>query len=392
MIQSPYTQGICQMSHLHAPANTTRKLPPCIYNIKKPSRGPKLKVIFVLHSHHSGGAERHLLELMRSLSLLNVECIYAGPMDSWLGEQVQALEMRYLHIAYHGFFDLLSLTKLVRLVRRERADLLHGHLTRGAFYAGWASSLTTVPSIATAHSTNAGKHFGKAKRIIAVSEAVHRFLVECNYPLATLRMILNGVPDYTHLPPASTYSVLDTLSQPDTPVLAMVARLVPAKGHDIALHALSRLKNRKWLLVIAGQHDTKWGHEIQELTHKLDLQNRVHFIGDHENVQDIYRFSDILLAPSRREAISLTLLEASSFSLPIVATDVGGIREAVINGETGLLVEEKDPVQLAQAVQTLLDDPNLGEILGKAGRQRYEKYFSSKTMTKKVYAIYKELV
>lgn len=328
---------------------------------------------------------------MRSLSLLNVECIYAGPLDSWLGEQLSASKMRCVHIAYHGFFDLLSLAKLVRLVRRERADLIHGHLTRGAFYTGWASSLTTVPNVATAHSTNAGKHFGKATRIIAVSEAVRRFLVECNYPPATLRTVVNGVPDYTQLPPTPRYSSLDTLSQPDTPVLAMVARLVHAKGHDIALHALSHLKNKKWLLVIAGEHNTKWGKKIQALVQQLDLQTRVHFIGHSENVQDVYRYADILLAPSRREAISLTLLEASAFSLPIVATDVGGISEAVIHEETGLLVETEDPIQLAEAIERLLDDKNLPIVLGKAGRQRYEKHFSSKMMTSKVYAIYEEI-
>jgi glycosyltransferase involved in cell wall biosynthesis len=350
-----------------------------------------MKVIFVLHSHRAGGAERHLVQLMQGLAALGVECIYAGPLDGWLGEQLQAAGFRCEHIPYHGRYDLLSLMRLVRLIRREKADLVHGHLTRGAFYAGWAARLASVPNVATAHSTNAGKHFGNAGRIIAVSDAVGRFLAGCGYPREVLRTVHHGVPDYAAQPRPPRDALRASLGLDDAPVLAMVARFLPAKGHDIALRALASLSDRRWTLVLAGALDTREAKEMQLLAAQLGIESRVRFVGHRDDVASIYGCADILLAPSRREALSLTLLEAAAFALPIVATDVGGIGEAVANGETGLLVTSENPAELAHAISRLLDDPALRIRMGKAGRQRYEQQFSVETMAQATLAVYREL-
>lgn len=351
-----------------------------------------MKIVFVLHSHRSGGAERHLLQLMQGLSASGIECIFAGPLDSWLGEQLAAAKFRCEHVPYHGIYDFVSLARLVRLIRREKPDLIHGHLTRGAYYAGWASRLTSVPNVATAHSTNAGKHFGRAGRIIAVSDAVRRFLIECGYPGNVLRTVRHGVPDYAAQPRLPQDQLRASLQLDDAPVFAMVARFESAKGHDIALRALATIKDRRWTLVLAGATDTQWAEEMRQLATQLDIADRVRFVGHREDVASIYACADILLAPSRREALSLTLLEAAAFGKPIVATDVGGIGEAVANGETGLLVSPENPDELAGAIRTLLDDTNLRERMQKAARQRYERWFSLENMVHQTIAVYRELV
>ncbi|WP_019139661.1 glycosyltransferase family 4 protein [Noviherbaspirillum massiliense] len=350
-----------------------------------------MKVIFVLHSHRSGGAERHLLQLMQGLSAAGVDCIYAGPLDGWLGEQLGAAGFHCEHIPYHGRFDLVSLARLVALIRREKPDLVHGHLTRGAHYAGWAARLAKVPGVATAHSTNAGKHFGRAQRIIAVSDAVRRFLVDCGYPGELLRTVHHGVPDYAAQPHLPREALRASLKLNGAPVLAMVARFEPAKGHDIALRALAGLKVRQWNLVLAGALDTRWAEEMKLLAAQLGIEERVRFAGHRDDVASIYASADILLAPSRREALSLTLLEAAAFGLPIVAADVGGIGEAVADGETGLLVPPEDPAALAEAIGRLLDDADLRRRMGKAGRERYEKRFSLESMVRGTCAVYREV-
>lgn len=351
-----------------------------------------MKIVFVLHSHRSGGAERHLLQLMQGLSASGIECIYAGPLDGWLGEQLAQAKFRCEHVPYHGFYDFFSLVRLVRLIRREKPDLIHGHLTRGAYYAGWASRLTGVPNVATAHSTNAGKHFDRAGRIIAVSDAVHRFLAECGYMPDILRTVRHGVPDYTAQQRASANNLRASLQLDDAPVFAMVARFQSAKGHDIALRALAKLKERRWTLVLAGALDTSWADEMKKLAGQLGIEDRVRFIGHRDDVANVYACADILLAPSRREALSLTLLEAAAFGKPIVATDVGGIGEAVSNGETGLLVPPENPAALAEAIKTLLDDASLYERMKKAARRRYEQLFSLEKMVHTTRTVYRELV
>jgi glycosyltransferase involved in cell wall biosynthesis len=350
-----------------------------------------MKVIFVLHSHTAGGAERHLLQLMQGLSAAGIECIYAGPLSGWLGQQLIAAGFRCKQISFTGFYDALSLFRLIRLIRREKADLVHGHLTRGAYYAGLASRFTGVPNVATAHSTNAGKWFGRAGRIIAVSEAVNRFLHGRGYSRDVIRTVHHGVPNYAALPRISPDLMWSDLQLDDSPVLVMVARFMPAKGHDVALRALASIAHKPWTLVLAGSLDTPYAKEMLLLAAELGIEKRVRFAGHRDDVVNIYACADILLAPSRREALSLTLLEAAAFSIPIVATDVGGISEAVVNGVTGLLVASEDSDAFAQAISSLLDNADLRTRMGSAGRQRYENQFDLESMTQATITVYDEL-
>lgn len=347
-----------------------------------------MKIIFVLHSHGAGGAERHLVQLMQGLSTSGIECVYAGPLDGWLGQQLLAAGFRCTQISFTGFFDLLSLWRLMRLIRSEKPEIVHGHLTRGAYYSGLAAKFSGVVNIATAHSTNAGKWFGRAKIIIAVSAAVNRFLVQCGYPAEKVRTVHHGVPDYSTLPRTSKETLYKELAVREGPVLAMVARFMPAKGHDIALRALASIKQKKWTLILAGSLDTPYAKEMQTLAQELEIGDRIRFIGHRDDVHNIYGCADILLAPSRREALSLTLLEAAAFGLPIVATDVGGIREAVADGETGLLVDSENPRALADAISSLLAHTDLRDRMSIAGRQRYERLFTLQSMTNNTIAVY----
>lgn len=351
-----------------------------------------MKIIFVLHSHKAGGAERHLFELMHGLALSGMECIYAGPRDGWLADQLSSAGFRCEHIPFHGIYDFVSLLRLVRLVKREKADLIHGHLTRGALYAGWAGCLTKVPNVATAHSTNAGKHFGRARRVIAVSNAVANFLATCGYTKDRICTVHNGVPDYASIVDATKLNLAESLKDVSIPTITMVARLEQVKGHDIAFRALAKLKNLQWRLVLAGALDTPWADQMQTLASELEIAERINFVGHVDQVASIYLVTDILIAPSRREAFSLTLLEAASFALPIIASRVGGNSEAVIDQETGILVESEDVNELAAAIKALLNNMEVRTKMGRKGRKQYEDSFSSHTMINKTIEVYGQLV
>jgi glycosyltransferase involved in cell wall biosynthesis len=344
-----------------------------------------------LHSHTAGGAERHLLQLMRALSASGIKCIYAGPRDSWLGRELVADGFQCQHIGYKGLFDIVSLVRLTLLIMREGPDIVHGHLTRGAFYSGLASKFTRVPNVATAHSTNAGRRFGFATRIIAVSDAVHTFLLDYGYRASVLRTVSHGVPDGAAIGGSSRDAVRDCLQLGDGPVLMMAARFVPDKGQDLALRALARLSHLDWTLLLAGSLDTNYANKMQQLAADLGISDRVRFVGHRDDIGDIYRCADILLAPSRREALSLTLLEAACFGIPIIASDVGGIGEAVENGVTGFLVDSEDIDALTKQIRRLLGDKDMRQTMGAAGRRRYEEMFGLERMAQETLRVYEEL-
>ena len=351
-----------------------------------------MRIITVLRSLKSGGAERHALQLMRGLRDRGHESLYAGPIEGWLGQQLHANGFGGLNLPLHGLIDLPSLWRLVRYALSVKADLIHGHLTRGAYYAGYTARLAGLPNVATAHSDNAGKHFGRANRIIAVSQAVTDFLWRFGYDSQRIRMVHHGIPDIAAQLPADirarTRASLGL--REDKPYLLMAARIVPAKGHDVALRALARLKQRDWYLLLAGDHLGDLGPQIQALAYELGIADRVRFLGLREDVPALMAASDILLAPSRREALSLTLLEASACSLPIVASRVGGIGEVVQDGISGILVPAESTEALAASLSDLLDNPVRCHEMGVHARQRFEAYFTENLMFDKTEAVYCE--
>ena len=204
--------------------------------------------------------------------------------------------------------------------------------------------------------------------------------------LAWARVALAGVYSLPLLPAA----LLRRLGIADEPCLLMAARIVPAKGHDTALRALARLTDQPWTLLVAGDHHGDLGPQMQALAQELGIAGRVRFLGLREDVPALMAASDVLLAPSRREALSLTLLEASACGLPIVATRVGGIGEVVEEGASGFLVAPDDPPALAAALAPLLADAALRARCGARARQRFEEGFLEDAMFDKTVAVYQE--
>ncbi len=351
-----------------------------------------MKVVTVLRSLKSGGAERHALQLMKGLRARGHEALYAGPMKGWLGQQLRAEGFDGIDLPLSGLYDLPSVVRLALYARRVGADLIHGHLTRGAWYAGLAARLAGLPNVATAHSDNAGKHFGRADRIIAVSQAVADFLVREGYERSRIRMVHHGIADIaTRLPAGTREATRRSLGlKADEPALLMAARIVPAKGHDTALRALAHLVDQPWTLLVAGDHHGDLGPQMQALAQQLGIAGRVRFLGLREDVPALMAAADVLLAPSRREALSLTLLEASACGLPIVATRVGGIGEVVEEGASGFLVAPDDPPALAAALAPLLADAGLRARCGARARQRFEAGFLEDAMFDKTVAVYQE--
>lgn len=351
-----------------------------------------MKIITVLRSLKSGGAERHALQLMRGLRERGHEALYAGPMRGWLGQALRAQGFGGIDLPLSGLYDLPSLLRLARYARRERADLIHAHLTRGAWYGGWAARLAGLPNVATAHADNAGKHFGRADRIIAVSQAVADFLCRCGYETDRIRMVHHGIPDIAAGLPADARAMARRSLgvDDDTPYLLMVARIVAAKGHDTALQALARMKDQRWILLLAGDHLGDLGPQMRDLAVQLGIADRVRFLGLREDVPMLMAAADVLLAPSRREALSLTLLEACACSLPVVASRVGGIAEVIEHGVNGLLVPPDDPGALAAALGKLLADEGRRQAFSAHARQRFTQSFTEQKMFDNTISIYHE--
>jgi glycosyltransferase involved in cell wall biosynthesis len=208
-----------------------------------------------------------------------------------------------------------------------------------------------------------------ASSVFAVSHGLRKLAQE-SFPDVSVGVIHNGVDV---IDPAA----LDGRTQEDFRLrLVCVSRLIPRKGVADLLQALTLIRNVDCELTVVGEGPIE--AELEALAAELGISERVRFVGykSAEDVKQYYIDTDAFILPTRSDAFANVILEAMAAALPVIATDVGGVAEAVVDGETGVVVEPRQPDQLAAAIQLLADDRSLAERLGRSGRDRVRRFFT----------------
>lgn len=174
-------------------------------------------------------------------------------------------------------------------------------------------------------------------------------------------------------------------------MILTVANLLPYKGHCYMMDALPMILRRfpdvYW--VLAG--DGYLRASLEDQARRRGVHSRVVFLGDRQDINDLLYAADVFSMPSLDEGLPLAAEEAMSAGLPVVTTKAGGIPELMVDGETGYLVECRDPYTLAHRLSLLLDNPELGRRMGALGRSRIATHFSIEGMASRFEALYEEL-
>lgn len=354
-----------------------------------PAKRP-LTILFTLHSHICGGAEKHALALMDGVRQKGHRVAFAGPTDSWLAEQANQRGVPCFHIPLHGFYDVFSIVRLCRVACMVGADIVHGHLTRGAYYAGVAARLTRKASVSTAHLMNSHKRFDWTSQIIAVSAAVRDYLISQGHCGRKIAVIHNGI-DIPDARPDLREPIRQTLGLSGEQIaLCMISRLAEFKGHDLAINALARLNDPRLRLFIIGQTE---GVDRYKVLHSqvmaAGLEDRVRFLGHREDVFALLSGMDVLLSASTREAFPTAILEASAVGVPAIASRVGGTTEIIRHRVNGLLVDAGDCDALAARIALLGSDTQLRHSLGEAARREARRRFSVDRMIESTARLYR---
>ena len=171
------------------------------------------------------------------------------------------------------------------------------------------------------------------------------------------------------------------------PTVIALGRLTRQKGFDVLIRALARLDDASAVIVGDGPEAS----ELERLRAELGLDGRVRFAGWVDDPAALVRSADALVLPSRYEALPLAILEAMHAGLPVVATDVGSVREEVRAGETGLLVPAEDDARLASAIREVLD-PAVGQVMGARARDVASRQFTSERMARDFELLYRMLL
>ena len=200
----------------------------------------------------------------------------------------------------------------------------------------------------------------------AVSESTADDLAQRGIPRENVRVIYNGVDSLKYTPDFSARS-------PD-PVFLYLGRLKRYKGIDILIRAMAQLRDTSAVLEIAGVGDYR--PQLEKLAESLRLDDRVRFLGfvSEEEKVNLFRRAWTCLLASPKEGWGISNMEAAASGTPVIASDSPGIRESVVNGETGLLVSHGDVPAFATALRRLITDPALVSQLGQAGRRFAERF------------------
>jgi glycosyltransferase involved in cell wall biosynthesis len=351
------------------------------------------RVLWLMKGLGLGGAERLLALMAPRLDpeRFEVEVAYLLPWkDAFVPELVRA-GIRVTCLGARRTIDPRWAVRLRGLLAERRIDLVHTHSPVPAAAARLLVDAQTRV-LHTEHNvwdryrwpTYAANAvtYGRNDAVLAVSDGVAasvrrpRWLPTASYP--PVETLLHGVDvdDARRGDDARKRARKRLGLSPDLPVIGNVANLTPKKDHLTLLDALARLRATYPDLVgvIIGTGPLE--SELRDRADRLQLDQHIRFLGRRDDVLDILPGLDVFVLSSRYEGLPISMLEAMAAEVPCVLTQVGGIAEAVTDGQEGLLVPAAAPEALARALGRVLADPDLRRRLGTAARERVERDFS----------------
>lgn len=353
-----------------------------------------LKLLQIVHTTGYGGLERQVLSLSLGLRDAGHQVCFALQPDSWLSKQADQHGFGWEPVRYRGLFDPISHLRIRRLIRQNQIDVVHGHSRRSATYSATAGRIAHCGSVATVHSLETWKGFARNQKMIAVSEAVRSFLQSKGVPGEQIERIYNGVDANQRTIDTERVLIRSRLGLGEDQIaVAMVGRMVEHKGHDLLIRALSKLgpKGMNFRLFLIGHPSGPWVRELWQLAELLGVQDRIVMPGYHDDVTSILRGMDIFVQPSRSEALSLSLLEAMSVGLPVIAARTGGMPEVVQHGDNGLLFAAGSASDLSAQLECLRDQEDR-KRLAEAGRNTQATLFSTRPMVDATVALYRSVL
>lgn len=346
------------------------------------------------------GGARQVQSLVEGLQARGIGTVLVCPPGAAIGTAVAACGVRVIETPLSGDLDYRFIGRLRRVLRAERPDLVHLHSRRGAdLLGGLACRLERLPVVHSRRNENpeprwlARIKYGMYDRVIGISAAICEQLLSYGLPPSQVRLVRSAFT----LDPAQTMATRAELLQKfeladDAFVIGVIAQLIERKGHRFLIEALPGLLREHPNLQVLCFGQGALQKTLEAQTAALGLSQRIRFVGFHVDLLHWLGRLDLMVHPALMEGLGVSLLQASSLGVPIVAARAGGIPEAVQDGLNGLLVPPGDSVALAAAITRLLDDGALRARLGAAGRDWIAREFSVSRMVEGNLAIYREVL
>ena len=368
-----------------------------------------MRVAFVItRADAVGGASIHVRDIAAALVQRgDIEVkVFLGGTPGPVTEQLDSRLVQWelvpaLSRAIHPIHDLRAVKQLTEALARFQPDLISTHTSKAGLIGRIAAHRLRIPAIYTPHgwtigdrlSPMAGKIFTSVERFAAPYAARIVNVCEAEKQLALsngvgttkqMAVIHNGVRDISR----------ELIATPGVrvkqPVITTVARMEQPKDHGTLLRALARIADLDWRLQWAG--DGPMETLIRKHAAQLGLEPRIQFLGSSTRVEALLAQSQMFVLSSRSEGFPRSILEALRAGLPVAATKVGGVAEAVSQGNNGFTFPRGDAESLSQGLRLLIESPDLRGRMGATGRDRYESEFTFERMLEATLNLWREVL
>lgn len=364
-----------------------------------------MKIIqFITRMDVLGGAQMHVCELSKALAFDGHDVMVLGAGTGELAEELTAhgityQPLKHMMVPIHPYWDVRAFFEVRKIIKEVMPDMIALHSSKAGIIGRLVGKSLNIPTIFTAHSWSFAGESSWHKRklftlmeqwagkltngVIAVSdfdyvEALEKHIV----PIEKIQMIHNGIHDDQN----------ETENPPEPPSmvrLLMVARFAEPKDHDLLLRALKHVTIKNWHLTLVGG-GPRLDH-VKQLATSLGLTDRITFTGEDRDVTAKLKITDIFMLISKSEGLPLSIIEAMRDGLPIIASDVGGIKELIAHGENGLLIQKGDEAGLVIALNKMVADACFREQLGRSSRQKFMTQFIFADMYERTESFYKTI-
>lgn len=376
----------------------------------------KPTVLQLIDSFHQGGSERQAIQLTRLLhesGRFNVRLASLSPEGS-LRPAIEELHLGEIpSFPLKSFYDrnaVVQLRRLMGYIRGERVQIVHTHDFYTNVIGMAAGSLARVPARIASMRETAGMRTGAQKsaqvvayrlahRVVANSEAVQKKLIEQGINETKISVIYNGLDADRLVSNASRSVSLSVLGLPPETegfrksFVTIVANMRhEVKDYPMFLRSAQRIKAAvpDAAFLLAGEGELT--NSIRRLARELDIESSTIFLGPCDRIAELLSISNVCVLSSKAEGFSNSILEYMAAGRPVVATDVGGAKEAIVEGTTGYLVQSGDDKTMAERIIILLKEPERALTMGRLGKDLVEEKFSCTAQLRRTEELYDQLL
>lgn len=367
-----------------------------------------LTVLFIITKSEIGGAQTHLMEVVRYMHRAGHDVSVVTGTTGWLTNELAAIGVDYeilpdLVREINPAKDIKTINYICRIMEDKHPDIIHCHSSKAGIVGRIAGAIKNVPAVFTAHGWAftsgvspvkriiyaAIEHMmlGITKRVICVSEfdrqlAKRWFLHNYN----RIVTVHNGIVDKTF---NSNIAREDFLPLK----LVSVARFSHQKNNMELIRAveqINKLYSDSLQLNMVGDGPLLSEAQAYVTSHKLE--NDVHFLGSRTDVDDILNKNDIFCLISNYEGLPISIIEAMRAGMPIIASDVGGVNELLQDEVNGFLIPRGNISELVDKLKYILHHKELIKSMGEASRKIYEEEYTADRMNQKILSVYNEIL